>query len=292
MAKTREIRTRIKSVRNTHKITKTMDMVARSKSARLLLRVNRTVPYFQKICRLIHDLAESGGAMLHGLFAERKEIRKVLLFAVTSNRGLCGAYNARIVEATKKRMAELTAEGKEPILYVLGKRGNTAFRFIGMVPAKAFLSVDEKVTFDDSEAISRALMNAYLDHDVDMVEIIYTHFEGRSRQTVKRDILLPVQKDSLDTGEHDRGKKPDYIIEPSVEKVLESVVALMFKTYFYKILLESFISEQLMRGIAMKNATDSAEEMIKVLSMKYNRARQSQITGEILEILGGSESLK
>ncbi|MBI4978401.1 MAG: ATP synthase F1 subunit gamma [Spirochaetes bacterium] len=290
MAKTREIKNRIKSVRNTHKITKTMDMVAQSKSARLQTRLNKTMPYFQKLTALIHDLAQGGG-MVHPMFERRENIKKVLVVCVTSNRGLCGGYNTHITAETMTRIRQLTAEGKEPVLYVIGKKGNNYFRFVKQPVAKSFLNVDEKVTFDDSERISRALVDAYTNHEVDMVEIIYTHYHSRSKQVPKHDVLLPVDVDTLLVCEK-REKAPDYIIEPSVEQVLDRVVTLMLKTYFYKVLLDSFLSEQLMRGVAMKNATDSAEKMIKSFTMLYNRARQSQITKEILEILSGSESLK
>lgn len=300
MAASREIKNRIRSIGNTHKITKTMENVSQSKTMKLLGKVNRTHPYLQRLNLLIYNLIERDlekeevditKIINHPLYREHTG-KRVLILCITSNRGLCGGYNTHVVNYALERIEELKQDGREVTLYVLGKKGNAIFRY--RKQPRVYVEVSEHDNFENSEFISSGLMQLYLDNEVDEIEVISTHYFSKTSQAVGITTFLPFQIDFFDMDIGMENEESDfvydYVMEPSKEAILNEVIPLTLKTRFYLLMIEAFLSEQIQRGMAMKTATDNADEMIKSLTMALNRARQTQITGEMIEIISGSIS--
>jgi F-type H+-transporting ATPase subunit gamma len=232
----------------------------------------------------------------HPLGAPRTAIRHVLLFCITSSRGLCGGYNAKVIHAARARMTALRAEGKEPVLAVLGKKGLAYFRYHNQPVAIAIPDADENMPFARMDEIAAEVLALYTSAGVDAVEVISTHPVTKIVQEVRRDAVLPLSKDNLTP----QGQKPAapsvgadgqpvYLIEPDRERVLATLLPLLVKAGLFCADLEAMICEQAQRSVAMRSASDNAQSMTQQLTQRYNRARQAQITNEMMEIISGSE---
>ena len=285
------LKARIKAVTSTHKITKTMDMIARSRTAKILTIEQGMRPFTQKLNRIVEDLSHSDMDHVHPLLAPKKNIKNIILFVVTSTRGLCGSYNTKIFDEAMERIRHHHRHGREVQLQVLGKKGEAYFEKQGIPIARKYPRIDEESTFDDCATVVQRFMHEYAVDNASRVEVIYTRYYTRVVHIPKIKSLIPMIPDEEDIEGHKIKKKLDYVIEPNIEDVLKEVVPMAIKTYFYFMLTSSFLSENAERAIAMRNATDNAERLLTDLKNKANRARQEHITNELLDIIGGSEAL-
>jgi F-type H+-transporting ATPase subunit gamma len=303
MAKTREIRKRIASVRNIHKITRTMERVAQSKAMKLTGRFEHARSFRADIGRLLPESlgvspgAQEGAERLarHPLAAVRAPMKRVLLFCVTSSRGLCGGYNARVIQFTLARMAALKEEGRETLLAVMGRKGLAYFRYHDHPVAMAMPDVEENMPFAHVDEIGRAVFDRFLAREFDAVEVIATRYRTKILQEVVAGPFLPF---TIAAAGPDAPRqvptlgpdlKPLYIVEPDRDRVIGLVVPLLLTVELFRTILEAMLCEQAQRSIAMRSASDNADSMTKRLTRTYNRVRQAQITSEMIEIIGGSE---
>jgi len=297
MAKARALDKRRKAIRNIHKITRTMELISRANFSRAMARAVAASAYTKRITALVGHLAQSGLEVAHPLLHSREPVRSAILLVLTSNRGLCGGYNAAVFRLAASRWNAMGGEVAEPRLEVSGKRGISAFRFRGVQPRQSYTHFNDKPTFAEVEALANRYQEEYLAGRLDRLEIAYTRFESLSRQVPVVETLLPLG--ALASEEEEAGNGPVAVSPsatffeffPSPEAILAEVVPTSFKIKLFKCFLDAAVSEQIARMTAMKAATENAEAMIDMLTMTYNRARQGQITAELLEVVGGAEAL-
>lgn len=290
MAKARALDKRRKSVRNIRKITRTMELIATARFKQSMDRASAATAYTRRITALVGDLARAGLEVSHPLLDPRPETKKALLLVLTANRGLCGGYNASVMRLALARWKQLNEEVPETSLEVSGKRGISGLRFRGLKPSESFTHFEDRPKFEEVELLANRYLEAYQAGQLDRLEVVYTRFESVSRQQAVVETLLPLGALSGPEAAAEAGPS-QYEFLPSAESILEEVVPLSFKVKLYKCFLDAAVSEQIARMVAMKAATENADSMIGNLSMAYNRARQGQITGELLEIIGGAEAL-
>jgi F-type H+-transporting ATPase subunit gamma len=297
MANARALDNRRKSVRNIKKITRTMELIATARFKQAMDRATAATGYTDRITQVVNDLATSGLEVSHPLLEKRDQTKTATLLVLTSNRGLCGGYNGNILRAALDRKTQLEGEAETLDLQVSGKRGIAGLKFRGIEAAKTFTQFEDKPAFDDVCEVANHFLDAFISGSIDRLDVAYTRFISVSKQEAVIETLLPL--DSIGTGESDTSntqapakKESVYEFVPSPSSILEEVVPTSFRVKLFKCFLDSAVSEQIARMVAMKSATENASEMIKQLSMEYNRARQSQITGEIMEIIGGVEALE
>jgi F-type H+-transporting ATPase subunit gamma len=300
MAKTRQIRKRIISVRNIHKITATMEKVAQSKGMKLTGRYQGARSFRDSLQRLLPEALgvelpspEAAQRLAECPLGEQRVVKRVLLLCATSSRGLCGGYNARVIHAVRLRMEQLAQHGKEPVLAVIGKKGLAYFRYHGLPVAIAIADVDESTPFERVDQIVQDIIDRFRARELDTVEVISTRYKTRLVQDVRDASLLPL---TVPPGSAvpiaptpGPGGEPLYLVEPDREKVLSVLLPLMVKAEFFCTILEAMLCEQSQRSLAMRSASDNAQSMTKRLTRNYNRARQAQITSEMIEIISGSE---
>jgi len=297
MAKARALDKRRKAIRNIHKITRTMELISRANFSRAMARAVAASAYTKRITALVGHLARGGLKVSHPLLRPHEPVRSAILLTLTSNRGLCGGYNAAVFRLAAARWNAMAEEMPGPRLEVSGKRGISAFRFRGVQPHQTFTHFNDKPAFAEVEALANRYQEDYLAGRLDRLEIAYTRFENLSRQVAVVETLLPLG--ALVSEEEEGGNGPfagspsaaPYEFFPSPEAILEEVVPTSFKVKLFKCFLDAAVSEQIARMTAMKAATENAEAMIDMLTMTYNRARQGQITSELLEVVGGAEAL-
>ncbi|MEZ0229837.1 MAG: ATP synthase F1 subunit gamma [Planctomycetota bacterium] len=310
MAKLRDIKRRIKSVKNTAKITHTMELVATAKAKVSQGRIQKAIPYFTALAEIAGEARKAGGGAgdegqpLHPLLAQREVVKKVTLLVVAANRGLCGGYNGNVIRLARRRRDELMAEGKEVSLLAVGKKTVNGFKFQQLAHEVVQGPVpDDRPPYVDCERIADELTKRFSDGRADRVEVIYTHYFSAGRQAPIVEQVLPIESKKEDDAEAglDKKAKPaaaakqatvDFIIEPDPRSILDAIFPLQVKLHIYRVFLEAAASEQIARRVAMKNASDNADEVGKALRMQYNRARQAGITKEILEIVGGAAALE
>ncbi len=285
------IRKRIKSVASTKKITRTMEMVATSKLQRTQGRVLASRPYQQAMQVLVAALSGAVESLgLAPLFERRTPVKRVLVLLLTSNRGLCGGYNANLVRKARDHVRELESQGVEVVLHVAGKKGIAAMRFASQAVAEGRTDLTDRPTYAEAESVAAPLLAAFLDHKVERVDVVYADFRSAGQQPPTAATLLPIG------ASEGRGEAPaqpeDYIFEPSAGDILRQLGAIYVTNTVYRMLLSAVASEMLARRVAMKNASDNADEMERSLTRRYNKARQAGITQEIAEIVGGAAALE
>lgn len=287
MATPREIKKRINSVKNTRKITRTMEMVATSKAKKMSNKVNASKPYSEKIAELVESLGGLSSKLNSPLLRVPDSIKRVGILIITANRGLCGGYNGNVIRLSRTKLREYREQGIEVELYVVGKKGISFFKYAKEKVVENFTNLDDKSGYDVAEGYATIFKNLFVSGKVDKVEIISTVYHSSSNQKAEVTQVLPV------SGNKGTSVKNDVVIyEPSPEKILESLLPQVVNMSFYRACLEAVTSEQIARRVAMKSATDAASEMIKLLTRGYNRVRQAKITQEISEIVAGADSLK
>lgn len=287
MAKTKEIRKRIKGVEATRKITKTMELVATSKLKRAQERMQATRPYAKALRQLLLSLSALPSESLPALMRQPGEVKRIAVLLITSNRGLCGSFNSNLVKVARNHYEAETAKGREVDLYVAGKKGISFFKYRKVAMKETFTNFSDKPTFAEAEALAAKFIDLFIKGEVQRVDVIYSRFESASRQVPAVVPVIPVAK-----AEGAAGPTVDFIFEPEPKVILEELLPLYTKTMFLAGLVESQASEQSARRIAMKAATDNAGDLLKNLKRNYNKARQGQITQELAEIIGGVEALK
>ncbi|CAD78767.1 MAG TPA: ATP synthase subunit gamma [Rhodopirellula baltica] len=295
MANARALDKRRKSIRNIRKITRTMELIATARYKKAMDRAAAATAYTEQITKIVSRLADAGLDVQHPLLEQREKINTTRVLVLASNRGLCGGYNASILRTALPRIKSLRESIPNVIVDASGKRGVNGLKFRGIETEQRFLQFEDQPAYDDVEKIAEGYLAEYITGKIDRLDVVYTKFISTSKQEAVIETLLPLgslgdESDSASDGSDDTNAEYEFL--PSAESILEEVVPTSFKVKLFKCFLDAAVSEQVARMIAMKGATESAGDMIKQLSMTYNRARQSQITGEIMEIIGGVEALE
>lgn len=287
MASTRELVKRRKAIRNIRKITRTMELIATSKFKKAMDRASQATAFTQKIGELAADLTQSAGAVQHPLLEVRTEIKNAVLVVLCSNRGLCGGYNASILRDAMARLREAKSAGIEVQVEASGKRAINAFRFQRIAMAQTYTQFEDKPRFEEIEPLANRFIHDYVSGKIDRVDVAYTKFFNAAKQAAVVETLLP-----LGTVSQQSASKIEYEFLPDAKGILEEVLPVSFKVRLFKCFLDAAVSEQIARRIAMKAATENADEIIRNLSQEYNRARQSKITTELSEIIAGATALE
>lgn len=310
MAKARAILKRRKAVRNIRKITKTMQMISTVNFQKALKRAGATKPYTLKVRELVRELAQSVGNVEHPLLRDpspESKKKKIALVVMVSNRGLAGAYNASVLRTANHYLREQDAAGESVDLYVSGKKGIAFFTFQRRPILSRLEGLSEEPRFADVEALANELTRRFVAGEVDAVRVCYMNFLSAGSQRPEVMTLLPlsgvdvvVDRNAGKPGAkaaaqveptEKTGVRTEYEFSPDARVLLDELLPLTVKTTLFQAFLDSVTSENVSRMIAMKSATDNADKMVKSLTMKYNRARQSQITTELAEIMGGVEAM-
>ncbi len=288
MAKAREIKKRINAVRTTRKITRTMEMVSTSKLKRFQHLSVASRPYSEALSEVLKALRGSPAASTHPLFIERDPVRRVGIVVLTSNRGLCGAFNNSISRLAMDRALEYKSKGIDVDLFLIGKKGNAFFRHRHIPAAYSNIILNDQFSSEGCIEFADMLMNRFLSGEIDCVETVYSRFVSAGQQNIRFERLLPLAPLAEDERE---GAGADFIFDPSGDQILEAVLPLALRSDVYRMIVDNIASEHAARRNAMKLATDNADEMITFLTRSFNRERQSQITQELTEIIGGSNAI-
>jgi F-type H+-transporting ATPase subunit gamma len=283
MANLKEIRNRITSVSSTMQITSAMKMVSAAKLKKAQDAITAMRPYAEKLTELLQNLSATLEGEVGGAFTAQREVKKVLIVAITSNRGLCGAFNTNVIKQAKA-VAD-TYAGKQVDIFAIGKKGNDVLRKTNNV-IEVNNVIFDKLTFENASDIAQQLMDKFVAGDYDKIEIVYNEFKNAATQIVRTQQFLP-----LAPIVGDEVVASDYIFEPSKEEIVLTLIPKSLKTQLYKSIRDSFAAEHGARMTAMHKATDNATELRDQLKLTYNKARQAAITNEILEIVGGAEAL-
>lgn len=302
MANIRQLDKRRKSVRNIRKITRTMELIATARFKKAMDRAAAATDYTKRITQIVQDLANSGASVSHPLLVAHDTVKAVDILVLTANRGLCGGYNGSLVRVAAQRRSEIQEQADAGQTSVSGKRGISAFRYAGIPIEKTYTQFDDQPSFDAVAKIADELIYRFVSGQVDRVDVAYTQFISSSKQVPVVETLLPFagldvssSTGTTSTGTTSTGQesnvRDDYEFLPNASAILEEVVPASFRARLFKCFLDAAVSEQIARMVAMKSATENAGDIIKGLSRTYNRARQSKITQEIMEIIGGVEAL-
>lgn len=293
--KLKEVRNRIGSVKSTQQITKAMKMVSAAKLRRAQEAILKMRPYAVKMTEILKNLAEATEGDVSIELANERPVNKVLIVAITSDRGLCGGFNSNVVKAIKAHIAEnytqLASQGKVDLLTV-GKKGFDGFKNLQYDIDTQFTELFSNLTFEESTKVSDHLKQLFLSGEYDQVDVAFNSFKNAATQELIVDRFLPIVKPapSEDAGEAS-GHKADFIFEPDMETMVQELVPRILNTQFFRYLLDSNASEHGARMTAMDQATENANELLKDLKITYNRARQAAITTELTEIVSGAAAL-
>lgn len=300
----RTLRRRIRTTRSTKKITRAMELVATSRLGKAQERVAASLPYARAITGVLTELA-SNATMDHPMLTGRSQVRRAGVLVVTSDRGLCGAYNANVIRTAEQLVSRLREDDKQVVLYVVGRKGVGYYRFRNRPIEASWTGFSERPTFADAREIGDTLIKAFLvgaeDVDtpgaspagpdgmagVDELHVVHTQFRSLMTQVPAANFLAPMQVEEEEVS----GVRPVYEFEPEAEELLDALLPRYINTRIYAALIDAAASESGARRRAMKSATDNAEEMIKTLTQQMNSARQAEITQEISEIVGGANAL-
>ncbi len=325
MASIRELRSRIRSVNSTKKITRAQEMIATSRITKAQARVEASKPYAEEITRVLTALASASSSLDHPLLSQRDEPKRAAVLVVTSDRGMCGGYNANVLREAEQLLQLLRSEDKEPVIFVLGQKGLAYYTFRGREVAGAWTGFSQQPTYSDAAKASRHLVELFLAgsgeeveayngegtiEGVDELHIVYTRFISMLTQAPEVRRMAPMdvefeeevleareEEDDEQGGDRDHrsgesaGPTPDYEFEPEPDALLGALLPKYVGTRIYASLLDAAASESAARRTAMKAATDNANELVESLSREANQARQAQITQEISEIVGGANAL-
>ena len=285
MANLKEIRSRISSVGSTMQITSAMKMVSAAKLKRAQDAIMKMRPYANKLTELLENLSSSIGSVDGGIYATERQVKNVLLVTITSNRGLCGGFNAYIIKSAKTLINDKYVDAKVAVLSV-GKKSSEHFRKNNFTVASSHDDLFNDLTFDNVSKVAEGIMEQFVAGDYDKVVLVYNQFKNAATQIIMHENYLPIQ-----TIENEGGQFSDYLFEPGKKEIVDELIPKSLKTQLFKAILDSHAAEHGARMTAMHKATDNAGELKKDLTLTYNKARQAAITGEILEIVGGAEAL-
>lgn len=309
MANRRELVKRRKAVRNIRKITRTMQLIATARFQAAFNRAMATKPYTEKLAELVNDLSRAAGNIDHPLLATHPEVKRSALVVLTSSRGLAGGYNAHVLRAAVNHLDEQAAQGIETQVHMVGKKGIAYFRFLRREMAEQTANPGDKPSFEQVEPIANTLIDRFLKKEIASVYVAYMRFVSAGQQRPEVVQLLPLSTDTED-GKHgkdgkaaepagdrsadkaERKHRVEYEFSPSPRELLDELLPAIIRVRLFQAFNDAVVSEQVARMVAMKAATDAAGDMIKALSRQYNRARQTQITMELLDIVGGANALQ
>jgi F-type H+-transporting ATPase subunit gamma len=294
MASVQDIKRRIHSVRNTRKITRAMELVAAAKLRRAESRIKALRPYAETMNELIAGVGRASASVRLPLLEQREEVATVAIVPLTGDRGLAGAFNAQIMRRAFALERTLQAEGKAVRWVAVGKRGRSTLTFRRRELAGAYIGFTDRPAYEDAQTIAHRIADLFTGGDVDRVTLVYNTYISALTQRVTEQDVLPISSDILETDEEERAAdvlRGDFIFEPEPEEIMQRLLPVYLETQIYRALLESTASEQGARMTAMRNATKNAGELIDTLTLQMNRARQAEITQEILEVVAGAEAL-
>jgi F-type H+-transporting ATPase subunit gamma len=308
MAKARAIVLRRKAVQNIRKITRTMELIATARFKKALDRATEAEAYTRKIAELVADLGSTALEVTHPLLVKREPVQRALMLVLTSNRGLAGGYNGNVLRVATRTYFDFQSEGVGTVLEVAGKRGINYLRFRGIAMDATYTQYEDRPQYDDIEKLAERYIGHYVRGEIDRLDVAYTRFISAARQEAMVQTLLPMTTASVgeagpsvrQSGKAGggaaaapaRGERVPYEFLPNPQSILEEIVPVSFKARLFKCFLDAAVSEQIARMVAMRGATENADDMIKVLTRQYNRARQTQITRELSEIIGGAAALE
>ncbi|MBM3994510.1 MAG: ATP synthase F1 subunit gamma [Planctomycetes bacterium] len=296
MASTRVLVKRRKAIRNIRKITRTMELIATARFKKAMDRAVEADAYTRKLAELAADLTGSATEITHPLLEKRDEIKNSILLVLCSNRGLCGGYNGSILREAMPHLKQSQADGINVHVELSGKRAIAYFKFQGIASEHTYTHFEDKPTFEQADELATRYLEWYIAGKIDRVDVAYMKFLNAARQTPVVETLLPLSSLAPEPTKKKPAEESKEAIEyeflPAAAEILEEILPMSFKIRLFKCFLDAGVSEQIARRVAMKAATENAGEMIKSLSLQYNRARQAQITKEISEIIGGAAALK
>ena len=297
MANIRQLDKRRKSVRNIRKITRTMELIATARFKKAMDRAAAATDYTKRITQIVQDLANSGASVSHPLLVAHDTVKAVDILVLTANRGLCGGYNGSLVRVASQRRSEIQEQADAGQTSVSGKRGISAFRYAGIPIEKTYTQFDDQPSFDAVAKIADELIYRFVSGQVDRVDVAYTQFISSSKQVPVVETLLPFAgldvspiAGTTSAGEETK-VRDDYEFLPNASAILEEVVPASFRARLFKCFLDAAVSEQIARMVAMKSATDNAKQLIKDLTLEYNKLRQANITKELLEITSAAMAM-
>ena len=295
MASVQDLKRRIRSIRNTRKITKAMELVASARLRRAQARIEAMRPYADRMLELMVGTARAASSVRSlPLLQRREEERSVAILPLTGDRGLAGGFNAQVLRHALALGRQLEAEGKRVRWLVSGRKGASTLRFRGFEVLQAWTGFSDRPAYADAQALAHRVAELYVDAEVDRVVLVYNHFVSPLVQQVVEQDVLPIPEQVLEAGEETERHTAllgDFIYEPEPEQILERLLPVYVETELYRALLESAASEQGARMTAMRNASKNAGELIDTLTLAMNRARQAEITQEILEVVAGADAL-
>jgi F-type H+-transporting ATPase subunit gamma len=307
MAKARAIVQRRQSVQNIKKITRTMELIATARFKKALDRATEAEAYTRKIAEIVADLGKTDMEVSHPLLESRPEVKKALVLILTSNRGLAGGYNGNVIRASSRALQDFQTESIPVRLEIAGKRGINFFRFRGTAADATYTNFEDRPQFDEVNKLAESYIAMFINREIDRLDVVYTRFLNASRQEAIVETLLPMTAahvgKAVESIRHakpapgasapkPKGEPVPYEFVPDPASILEEIVPVSFKVRLFKCFLDAAVSEQIARMVAMRGATQNADDMVKSLTMLYNRARQSQITSELAEIIGGAAALE
>lgn len=294
MASVQDLKRRIQSVRNTRKITRAMELVAAAKLRRAEQRITALRPYAETMAELIAGVGRAASSVRLPLLEQRESIEAVALVPLTGDRGLAGAFNAQIMRRSFALERALRAQGTRVLWVVVGKKGRSTLVFRRRELAGEYTGFTDRPAYEDAQAIAHRVGELFTSREVDRVTLVYNTYVSALTQRVTEQDVLPISRDILEADAEERAVdvlRGDFIFEPEPERILERLLPVYLETQVYRALLESAASEQGARMTAMRNASKNAGELIDTLTLRMNRARQAEITQEILEVVAGAEAL-
>ena len=291
MASLKEVKGRIATVNNTRKITSAMKMVASAKLHKAQGAITNMLPYERSLHRLFTNFLSGGD--VQSCYTVAREVKRIALVVFSSNSSLCGGFNANVIKHTTQWLDEHQSLGKEQILiYPVGKKVADALVKQGYAIQGDFQHMADKPSFAEASALAQQLMDMFEKGEVDRVELLYNHFKSTASQILTHEVYLPLQTcppdDRREEGSRERKEETDYILEPSREELLATLLPKVLRMKLYTVLLDSNASEHAARTMAMQIATDNADDLLQELTLMYNKTRQQAITNELLDIVGGS----
>ncbi len=292
MANRRVLVKRRKAVRNIRKITRTMQLIATARFQAALTRATASKPYTEKLAQLVGDLSEVAGDVDHPLLSTPEDTSKSAMIVITSDRGLCGGYNGNVLRSTLAHLDQQNEAGVETAVHMVGKKGNSYFRFLDRPIAEPILHLSDTPRFEEIEPIANAMIERFTKGEIASLHVGYMKFHSVGRQRPEVVQLLPMVREEAEGDEsHSAGARPDYEFSPPPAELLDELLPATVRIRLFQCFIEANVSEHIGRMVAMKAATDAAGDMISTLTRQYNRARQTQITMELLDIVGGANAL-
>ena len=298
MASLQDLKRRVRSITNTRKVTRAMELVASARLRRAQLRIEAMRPYADRMLELMGGVSQAAGSVRLPLLEQRDEVNRIAIVAVTADRGLAGGFNAQVIRRSLALQREARAAGQEVLWFSTGRKAASTLRFRRLEVAQSWVGFSERPAYSDAQAIAHAVSDAFIGREVDKVVVVYNAFVSALTQKVTVRELLPISRELLEGAETDEAEQPgdllshpDFIYEPEPEEILARLLPVYVETELYRALLESAASEQGARMTAMRNASKAAGELIDSLTLALNRARQAEITQEILEVVAGADAL-